>query len=151
MNRRSPVTICLWCLLANGELLYLHGTLSGFVNNQSKSRLLGNLLNLKNLVDIGGVSFQVTISTGNLTDILGGELTISGSRKVRAIFINSTPLFSKHILHTFWGGSFFELEAKGLDVLDSVRSMAWWKYIENIKLVGLLCDFVRNSLRVIFK
>ena len=101
MNRRSPVTICLWCLLANGELLYLHGRLSGFVNNQSKSRLLTNLLNLKNLIDIGRVSFQVTISSGNLTDILGVELTISGSRKVRAIFINSTPLFSKNILHTF--------------------------------------------------
>ena len=101
MNRRSPVTICLWCLLANGELLYLHGRLSRFVNNQSKSRLLANLLNLKNLVDIGGVSFQVTISTGNLTDIVGGELTISGSRKVRAIFINfpNTFIFQKYTAH----------------------------------------------------
>ena len=56
MIRRSPVTICLWYLSAKGELLHLHGRLSGFVKNKSKSRLLANLLKLKNLVDIGGVS-----------------------------------------------------------------------------------------------
>ena len=45
---RSPVTICLWCLSAKGELLNLHGRLSRFVKNKSKSRLLINLLKLKN-------------------------------------------------------------------------------------------------------
>ena len=57
MIHRSPVTICLWCLSAKGELLHLHGRLSGFVKNKSKSRLLTNLLKLKNFVDLGGVSF----------------------------------------------------------------------------------------------
>ena len=52
MIRRSPVTICLWCLSANGEILHLPGKLSRFVKNKSKSRLLTNLLKLKNLVDI---------------------------------------------------------------------------------------------------
>ena len=54
---RSPVTICLCYLSAKGELLHLHGRLSGFVKNKSKSRLLTNLLKLKNFVDIGGVNF----------------------------------------------------------------------------------------------
>ena len=53
--RRSPITISLWCLSAKGELLRLHGRLSGFLKNKSKSRLLTNLLKLKNFVDIGGV------------------------------------------------------------------------------------------------
>ena len=56
MIRRSPVTICLWYLSTKEELLHLHGRLSGFVKNKFKSRLLTNLLKLKNLVDIGGVS-----------------------------------------------------------------------------------------------
>ena len=56
MIRRSTVTICLWCLSAKGELQHLHGRISGFVKNKSKSRLLTNLWKLKNLVDIGGVS-----------------------------------------------------------------------------------------------
>ena len=56
MIRRSPATICLWYLTTKGELLHLHARLSGFVKNKSKSRLLTNLLKLKNLVDIGGVS-----------------------------------------------------------------------------------------------
>ena len=51
MMRRSPVTICLWYLSAKGELLQLHGRLYGFVKNKSKSRLLTNLLKLKNLVE----------------------------------------------------------------------------------------------------
>ena len=53
---RSPVTICLGYLSIKGELLHFHGRLSGFVKNKSKSRLLTNLLRLKNLVVIGGVS-----------------------------------------------------------------------------------------------
>ena len=53
---RSPVTICLSCLSAKGELLHLHGRLSQFVKNKSKSRLLTNLLKLKNFIDVGGVS-----------------------------------------------------------------------------------------------
>ena len=89
--RRSPVTICLWCLSAKGKLLNLHGRLPGFVKNKLKSRLMANLLKLKNLVDIGGVSLQVTIYLGNLTDDEGRDLTISGSRKIRAMFINSIP------------------------------------------------------------
>ena len=56
MIRRSPVTICLWYLSTKGELLHLHGRLSWFVKNKSKSRLLTNLLKLENLVDIGEVS-----------------------------------------------------------------------------------------------
>ena len=56
MIRRSPITICLWYLSTKGELLHFHGRLSGFVKNKSKSRLFTNLLKLKNLVDIGGVS-----------------------------------------------------------------------------------------------
>ena len=55
MIRRSPVIMCSWCLSIKGELLHLYGTLYGFVKNKSKSRLLTNLLKLKNLVDIGGV------------------------------------------------------------------------------------------------
>ena len=54
--RRSPTTICLWCLSAKEELVHLHGRLSGFAKNKSRSRLLKNLLKLKNVVDIGGVS-----------------------------------------------------------------------------------------------
>ena len=46
--RRSPVPICLWRLSAKGVLLHLHGRLSGFIKNKSKSRLLTNLLKLKN-------------------------------------------------------------------------------------------------------
>ena len=53
---RSPITICLWYLSTKGDLLHLHGRLSGFAKNKSKSRLLTNLLKLKTLVDIGGVS-----------------------------------------------------------------------------------------------
>ena len=56
MIRRLPVTICLWYLSTKGELLHLHGRLSGFVKNKSKSRLLTNMLKLKNLVDVGAVS-----------------------------------------------------------------------------------------------
>ena len=33
--RRSTVTICLWRLSTKGELLYLHGRLSGFAKNKS--------------------------------------------------------------------------------------------------------------------
>ena len=55
--RRSPLIIWLWCASAEGELLHLHGRLSEFVKNKSKSRLVTNLLKLKNVLDIGGVSF----------------------------------------------------------------------------------------------
>ena len=54
--RISPVTIRLWYSSTKGKLLHLHARLSGFVKNKFKSRLLTNLLKLKNLVDIGGVS-----------------------------------------------------------------------------------------------
>ena len=56
MIHSSPVTICLWYLSLKGELLHLHGKLSWFAKNRPESRLLTNLLKLKNLVDIGGVS-----------------------------------------------------------------------------------------------
>ena len=49
MIHRSPVTICLWYLSTKGELLHLHGRLSGFAKNKSKSRLLTNLSKLKKL------------------------------------------------------------------------------------------------------
>ena len=61
---------------------------------------------------------------GNLTDDEGRDLIMSRSPKIRAIFINSTPLFSKNILHTFLGGFFFDLGVKDLYILDSIRSMA---------------------------
>ena len=44
--------------------------------NKSKYRSLKNLLKLKNLVDIGGVSLSVTIGLENFTDDVGGGLTI---------------------------------------------------------------------------
>ena len=52
---RYHVTIYLWCLSAKGELLHLHVRLTRFAKNKSNSRLLPNLLKLKNLVDISGV------------------------------------------------------------------------------------------------
>ena len=73
MIRRPPVTICLWYLSIKGELFHLHGRLSGFVKNKSKSRLLKNLLKLKNLVDKGGASLKVTIGITNLTDDEGRD------------------------------------------------------------------------------
>ena len=81
MIHRSPVTICLYCLSVKGELLHLHGTPSGFVKNKFKPRLLTNLL--------------------NRSDDEGGYLTISGSHKIRAIFVDSTPLFSKNLFQKF--------------------------------------------------
>ena len=53
MIRRSPVTICLWYLSTKGESLHLHGRLSVFAKKKSKSRLLTNLLKLKNLSKFG--------------------------------------------------------------------------------------------------
>ena len=91
--------------------------------------MLTSLLKLKNLIDIDE----------------GRDLIISGSRKIQALLINSTPLFSKYILYTFWGGFFYDLGAKALYILDSIRSMAWWKYIENMKSEGLSHNFVINS------
>ena len=44
---------------------------------------------------------SVSIGIENLTDDEGRDLTISRSNKIQAIFINSTPLFSKNILQTF--------------------------------------------------
>ena len=52
---RCHVTIYLWCLSTKGELLHLHVRLTRFAKNKSNSRLLPNLLKLKNLVDISGV------------------------------------------------------------------------------------------------
>ena len=49
---------------------------------------------------------------------------MSGSREIRAIFINSKPLFPKNILQTFLSGFFFDLGFKCLYILDSIRSMA---------------------------
>ena len=67
-------------------LLHLLGSLLGCVKNKSKSRSSTNLLKLKNLVEIGVVNLQVTNnSTGNLTDDVRKDLTISGSRKVPTI------------------------------------------------------------------
>ena len=51
---------------------------------------------------------------GSLTDDEGKNLTIFGSRKIQAIFIDFIPLFSKNILLTVQGGFFFNLGAKGL-------------------------------------
>ena len=92
---RSPFAIYLGYLSTKGELLHLNGRLFGFVKNKSKSRFLKNLLKLKNLLDIGGVSLEVTIGIGILTDNEGRDLIMCGSRKARAIFINSTSFFQK--------------------------------------------------------
>ena len=47
-------------------------------------------------------------------------MMMSGSRQIRIIFINSTPLFPENILHTFLGGFFFDLRVKGWYILDSM-------------------------------
>ena len=98
MIRRSPVTIYLWDLSAKEEFFQLYGKAFGFLRNTFKPRLLTNLLKLKNLEDKGGDSLQVTIGIANFIDDVGRDLTISGSRKMRAIFINSISLFSNNIL-----------------------------------------------------
>lgn len=70
--------------MSKKKLLHLLGSLLGCVKNKSRSSK--NLLKLKNLVEIGVVNLQVTNnSTGNLTDDVGKDLTISGSRKVPTI------------------------------------------------------------------
>ena len=89
----SYVTICLWRLSTKGEFLHFHGRLSGFAKNKSKSRLLTTFLKLKNLKDICAVSLSVIMGIGNLTNNERTDLTVSGSRKIPAIFINYTPLF----------------------------------------------------------
>ena len=70
-------------------MLHLLGRLPRSVKSKSTSRILTNLLKLKNLVDMGGVSFEVAIGIGNLTNDVGRDFTISGSSKIRVIFINS--------------------------------------------------------------
>ena len=69
-------------------------------------------------------------------------LAISGSHKIRAIFIKSLP---KNILHTIWSVLFSELGAKGLHILDSIKPMARWQYIEKMKSGELSHNFVVNS------
>ena len=112
----------MWSLSAKGELLHLYGKASGFPRNTSKSKLLANLLKLKNLKDKGGASLLVTIAIENFIDDVGRDLTISGSRKMPAIFINSISLFPKNILQNFSGGDFSG--GKDLYNLDSIRSNA---------------------------
>ena len=74
---------------------------------------------------------------GNLMLDDGSELITSGSRKIRAMFINSTPLLSKRILHTSSGGFHLGLGGKGLYNLDSIVSMASIKYCLNTESDGL--------------
>lgn len=62
---------------------------------------------------MGGVSFEVAIGIGNLTNDVGRDFTISGSSKIRVIFINSITQFSKNILQTF-SGETLGLEGKGI-------------------------------------
>ena len=50
----------------------------------------------------------------NFTEDLGRDLTIFGSHKIRAIFINSTLLFSKIKVKIFSRGLLLGLEGKGL-------------------------------------
>lgn len=77
--------------MSKKKLLHLLGSLLGCVKNKSRSSK--NLLKLKNLVEIGVVNLQVTNnSTGNLTDDVGKDLTISGSRKVPTIKIYNFSL-----------------------------------------------------------
>ena len=56
MIRRSTVTIGFRCLSEKRKLLYLHVRPSWFDQNKFKSRLLANLLKLKNLINVVGVS-----------------------------------------------------------------------------------------------
>ena len=99
---------------------------SVFAKNKSKYRSLKNLLKLKNLVDIGGVSLSVTIGLENFTDDVGGDLTISGICKMWAISINFAPLIPKILMQTFSSSFFLGLGGKGLYILDSIMSKAWW-------------------------
>ena len=63
---------------------------------------------MKILVDKGKPSLYVTIGIGNSIDV-GKAEEISGSRRMRAMFMSSTPLLSKKMLHIFYGGFFFNL------------------------------------------
>ena len=94
ITRRSSFTTCLWFSSVKGESLYLRDKLSRFVKSTFLVRST-NLLNLKSFVDKIGVSLKVTISIEYLADDEGRDLNSSGSPKLRAIFKNFTPLFSK--------------------------------------------------------
>ena len=79
---RFPVIICLWCLSAKGELLHLHGRLSGFVINKSKSRSLTNFFEIEKLSTYGCSQSASYHWHMNLTNDVGSDLTFSGSCKI---------------------------------------------------------------------
>ena len=66
-------------------------------------------------------SFYITIGIGNSIDE-GKAEDISGSRRMSAMFMSSTPLLSKKKLHIFAGGFFFNLGRNDLYSLDSIIS-----------------------------
>ena len=71
--------------------------------------------------NVSDTTFKVTVGIGNLTDNVGRDVTISGSRKTRSLFIYSRPLFSKNILLTFSGGFRLGLGSKGF-VSEEIRN-----------------------------
>ena len=60
-------------------------------------------LKLKILVEKGNPSLQVTMGIGQFTNVVSNDDVISGSFRILAMFINSTPLLPKKILHKFSG------------------------------------------------
>lgn len=89
---------------------------------------------------------QVTIGIRNVTDNVGKDLTIFGSLRIRATFLNSIPLFSKCTPQTSSDGFILGLGHNVLYILDSIVSMTWWEYLENRKLEGISHNFTFKSL-----
>ena len=93
MIPKSPVTICIRYLSAKGELMHLHDSIFGFNKYSSQSNVFKKGLKLKILVDKGKPSLYVTIGIGNSIDV-GKAEEISGSHRMRGMFMSSTPLLS---------------------------------------------------------
>ena len=98
---RSPVTICLQYLSTKGEILHLHGRLSGFVK-KIKIWIVNKLIEIEKLRRYRWSQFVSNNwhRNGNLIGDKGSNLTISVSRKIRTTFINFRPLFLKKILNS---------------------------------------------------
>ena len=65
------------------------------------------MIEIEDLVGKGKPSLYVTIGIGNSIDV-GKAEDISGSHRMHAMFMSSTPL-SKKMLHIFSGGFFSNL------------------------------------------
>ena len=124
MIRRSTVTIGFRCPSEKRKLLYLHVRPCWFDQNKFKSRLFANLLKLKNLTNMVGVSLKVSLNRTFSKWYRKREEAYEWDQ-IQAIAISSTPLFSKYILQIFSDDFFSILRGKDLDISDSLRSMAW--------------------------